>query len=762
MTSRISTTIGRILCSLVCFFVLDAAALPVGPAVPPWMSGGSGEYLGNSAVESNTAFAIASYTESFFLISVSCDSLRINNSFNWIMHCLQTYQPKPGSGYLNVLTNNDGVMANASCPANASLSFYKNECDCNPGFSELNGQCVSSTEIYKSKNFGVPKFCKVCAGMGNTEPGRGGYVGDPITVATGNMFLEEADIVIPGSPWLRFVRTYNSQADSFGGIGTKWRHNFALRVLAAPSGAAWAQVYRSDGKIYEWHPSGSDWVSEADVSDKLTEIKDLNGARTGWEYTKSEDDSKETYDADGYLRSIIFRSGVVLTASYDSYNKMTSVSDSFGRSLTFQYETYGRIKSVTDPVGNVYEYVYDLSYGNSGNLIGVTFPDNKSKTYVYENQSFSSALTGVVDEKGTRYISWTYDSVGRAISNFLAGSVGSVGIAYNADGSAVVTDALGASRTFSFEVVQGVAKHKGLTQPPGVGSSASYLSATTDLNGNVASRTNANGITTTYTYDLARNLETVRTEASGTANARTVSTAWHPTFRLPAIVTEPLRKTSFSYDAHGNLLSKSIVATLDSNGSQGLSATPVGSARGWSYSYDGFGRPRSITGPRTDVSDVTTLVYDQSGAKNLLSVTNAAGHVTSFSGYDANGRVGTITDPNGLVTAFSYALRGWVNSISVMSSGTGSAQITSFEYDDVGQMTATYSPDGSTLSYVYDDAHRLKSIKDSAGNSINYTLDGMGNRVSQEVKDQGGVLTRKVSSVFDALGRLQQITGGAQ
>ena len=48
------------------------------------------------------------------------------------------------------------------------------------------------------------------------------------------------------------------------------------------------------------------------------------------------------------------------------------------------------------------------------------------------------------------------------------------------------------------------------------------------------------------------------------------------------------------------------------------------------------------------------------------------------------------------------------------------------------------------------------------GNSINYTLDVMGNRVNETVTDTGGNLTRQVSRVYDILNRLQTVTGAAQ
>lgn len=71
-------------------------------------------------------------------------------------------------------------------------------------------------------------------------------------------------------------------------------------------------------------------------------------------------------------------------------------------------------------------------------------------------------------------------------------------------------------------------------------------------------------------------------------------------------------------------------------------------------------------------------------------------------------------------------------------------------------------PDGSYVAYTYDDAHRLTDVSDGMGNSIAYTLDLQGNRISEASKDATGALARQVSRVYDSLNNLQQQTGGVQ
>lgn len=45
---------------------------------------------------------------------------------------------------------------------------------------------------------------------------------------------------------------------------------------------------------------------------------------------------------------------------------------------------------------------------------------------------------------------------------------------------------------------------------------------------------------------------------------------------------------------------------------------------------------------------------------------------------------------------------------------------------------------------------------------MTYTLDNTGNRTAEEVRDPGGTLRRSIARSFDALNRVQQVTGAAR
>jgi len=311
-------------------------------------------------------------------------------------------------------------------------------------------------------------------------------------------------------------------------------------------------------------------------------------------------------------------------------------------------------------------------------------------------------------------------------------------------------------------------------------------SATTyDANGNAKGFVDWKGTKTCVGYDLARNLEVNRIEglpvgadcdallAASTpalpAGARRTATKWSSDWRLPEEVSEAGRKTTFQYGApndavagrRGQLLVKNVLATSDVNGAKGLAAGAVGAATASHFDYDALGRLVIVDGPRTDVTDVTTLEYysandaDVGKRGNLALVTDALGHATAITAYNAHGQPLTIVDPNGRKTKLTYDARQRLTASDV------NGELSTFAYDDVGQLIEAALPDGSHVSYAYDDAHRLVSMTDNLGNHVDYTLDLAGNRVKEEVFDAANALSLERRRGYDALNRLVSEMGSA-
>jgi YD repeat-containing protein len=718
------------------------------------------------------------------------------------------------------------------------------DCICPDPQVEFNGQCVfppcpaSAPYLQGGKCYpnppkiqGPPRSPSCCQA-------------NPVDAGTGNKYQVEPVYREPNLGALEVTLSYNGYnaytdlTDAWAGpFGRNWIGRYFAVIKNQRKNTI--SVRRPSGAELEFRPptSGAFYLTDADTPDTLEQL--LNGSTpVGWRYTTSSGDEAELYDAAGRLLSISSRSGLVTRLTYSdgsngflypegstdpatagplgfrspacqiayplppvgtvlSAGHLLCATDAFGRQVHLEYidptanafDGLGRVHRVLDPAGQAYTFEYDGPSGPAGanNLTRITFPDNRTRVYHYNEPAqinngtactglpagLPNSLTGITDENGNRFASWTYDCQGRATSSQHAGGADLYVFNYGS-GSTAVADPLGTSRTIGLQGILGITYATGTSQPAASGSGTTSDSLTYDGNGNIASRTDFNGHVTTYGYDLARNLETSRTEAFGTPQARTISTQWHPTFRLPARVAEPLRITTYLYNGDGVscgvmadgttlvpgvLCSKTVQATSDATGAAGFGATPVGSPRTWRYVYNQNGSVLAVDGPRTDVADVTSYAYyanddaDLGKRGNLASVTNALGFVTQILAYNAHGQPLTIVDPNGLTTTLGYDPRQRLTSRDV------GGETTIYTYDNVGQLTRVTLPDTSFLSYGYDAAHRLTSISDNLGNSIAYTLDPMGNRTREDVRDPGGSLAQTRSRVYDPLNRLFQDIG---
>lgn len=641
----------------------------------------------------------------------------------------------------------NGLALNVALGESASSQFVAQEDAPLINFGSFNDydewatlviQVTSNKPLIDPKNSGTQKKCSTA--------------GDPITLGTGNKYQIETDYRGSGPMPLDFTRIYNALSTPGSHlIGAQWRHEYSRSVtLGVISGVQTALVTRDDGKIFTFTMQNGKWISDADVTGRL-QVTGL-----GITYTTA-DDVVETYAISGILSSIVNREGQSQILRYDSNNRLFSVESSLGGALSFSYDALDRISIMTDPAGKNYTYAYDAN----GNLSTVTYPDGKVRTYLYGESAYVSiapvtgvsyihSLTGLIDENGNRYATWTYDSQGRALSSVLAGGAESAKLFFNADGTVVVTDANGTNRLYTFQNNFGKIDVSGISAP-GCACGNMSTAISYDANGNVASSTDFNGNKTIYSYDLARNLETSHTEAFGTPLARTVSTTWSPFFRLPLVIAEPLRITTYTYDTKGNVLTKTVQPTADASGAQGFNAVAAGTPRVETYTYNSIGQVLTVDGPRTDVVDITKYTYDVQG--NLIGVTNALNQITTLSGYDANHRPGIITDPNGLVTSLTYDTRGRL--VRQVVGG----EITSYTYDGVGDLINVVFPSGAAYTYIYDAAHRIIQIVNARGEKLVYTLDNADNRIKESLYDSAGSLIQTRGHIFDALNHLVRDVG---
>lgn len=602
------------------------------------------------------------------------------------------------------------------------------------------------------------------------------------------------------------------------GSGFSFPHCFPYRRTTA---AVNFELTRDNGRLIQFQATTAGSTKATDAHEVL---EPAPSGSSGW-HVRRTDNATEHYDDAGRLLSTTFVNGHRLSYTYAAtggrypvnapicaatswavpMGSLQCVTDHFGRQLRLGYDSMGRMTHLMTPAAAVYEYEFNgpsalgFPAGSLVDLITrVTYPDSHSKTYHYNEPTKTGGanaplwLTGVTDESGTRLANFEY-SAGQSVATERAGGAQRYTVDYVASNHRVVTDALGNSTEYWFSLLNPGPKLRYKTQPAGAGCNAATLSNVYESNGDRISTTNFNGTQTQFTYDPVRKLETLRSVGTWGSVDKYISTQWHPDWRLKTKQAEPLRLTTWVYNGQPDpfnggvalscvppgtallpngkpiaVLCKQVEqATGDSTGSQGFGATPTGTPRVLTYTYNSDGQVLTEDGPRTDVADVTTYEYysatdtTQTPPRyyrgDLKQITNAAGQITQFAAYHPDGRPSRIIDANGMQTTLSYHPRGWLTGVTV---DDGSAvRTTSYEYWPTGKLKKVTQPDGSYVSYSYDAAQWLIAVSDSAGNRIDYTLDAMGNRIGEAVKDPNQTLAHSVQRSFDALNRVQQLTG---
>jgi YD repeat-containing protein len=384
----------------------------------------------------------------------------------------------------------------------------------------------------------------------------------------------------------------------------------------------------------------------------------------------------------------------------------------------------------------------------------------------------------------------------------------------------VVTNPFGQSISLTSTFVGGMNLLSSQSQPAGSGCAASVSSRAYDANSNVVRLDDFNGTRTCYAYDTSRNLETFRLEGLPTSKAcpadlssyapspvdaahpeRKTGTLWHPDWALKVREAAPKKITTWVYNGQPDPIATGTAScapagavlpdgkpiavvckryeqsTDDASGARNFAPTTIVGTRAWSYTYNLNGQVLSETAPKLSSTDTlshttnyTYYTYTSfpDGATghtvgDLKKVVDPLGYPTQFTLYDKAGRPLSSTDANGAVTTRAYWPRGWVHTVTVTpAAGGGAAQTTTYDYWPTGLLHVVTQPDGSTLTYAYDDAHRLTDVTDGAGNTVHYVLDNQGNRTSETVQDASGKLASAIARAYDNLNRLQTVTGAAQ
>jgi len=598
------------------------------------------------------------------------------------------------------------------------------------------------------------------------------FVANPVNVGTGNKYEEALDVSFstPGIP-LEFRRSYNSSMLSDGPLGYGWTHTYNMSVTVLQTTPLRVKVKSGDGRalyfsqIYQTYTDEIRLYGESGVRDRFKKI-----ISTG-QYVLRKSDSNLTYTfgTDGKLASITDPNGNSLTLTYTS-GLLTDITDNYGRSLTIAYNGT-KISSVTDPKSQQVTYTY-----TSSDLTQVSYPDSRSVSYVYS----SHRMTDKRDTSSNLIGHWAYDVWLRVSTyyRFLKDTVPQEQITFTYNDpltptQTTLTRSTGTT-TYTTAINDGI---RLVTAVDGCGSTCGgslHKSFNYDSRGtltDVTRTSESQAYTTHYTYDAPTDFwdyvgeVTSMKEAYGLAEERETTYAYTHRTDDPFLLTQRTetkasvvstgqsKVITTAYDTAGNVSSVTVTGYVLVDGS------PVQRTYTTSYQYNALGQLTEINGPRTDVTDTTTLVYyanapeEGNNRGRLYTITNALGQVTTFSNYDANGNVGTITAPDGVVTVRTYDQR---NRLLTSTNQSTNGQIQYF-YDGRGNLSYVIPPEGNRIDYTYNLADRLTGIQDNQGNKITYSYDVEGNRTREEVRDPSNVLKKYLDLTYDAYNNIYQI-----
>lgn len=425
----------------------------------------------------------------------------------------------------------------------------------------------------------------------------------------------------------------------------------------------------------------------ATLTDELgyTTVWNTDWNKVSRQYTVSETrpDGRQTvsrYDIDGRLlhRTLNGQTTFVLTRDGDLIEK---VADRRGLITTTEYDSEGNPVRITHPDGTQESWAYGstlsvkMRHTNEAGVLTLWDYDGKG------NLVKQTEAAGLPEQRTT---TWTYDAYGQPLSQTVLQHI----------------------QTEAGTVTQSITQHR------------SY-----DAYGNVASRRNGEGHTTTYTHNGQGKVLT-QTDPLGRIWQNQYDSAGNSTHGI-----NPLGHTNtYDYDAISRLLKIT---------------NPLG--HGTRYVYDAKGQRIAVTNA---LDQTTTFDYDAAGRQ--IKNTSPGGLVNTQS-YDGSDRLIATSDPAGNITTYEYGapgsgLEGLLTAVLYPTFreeyrydprgrktqvrqvlDADNAQTTHLSYDATGQLIGHIRPGGATTIMRYDGLGRAIETIDALGGKTKQSWDALDN-----------------------------------
>ncbi len=553
------------------------------------------------------------------------------------------------------------------------------------------------------------------------------------------------------------------QETDYEGHITKYTYDEINRLTSVIDalGSTTAYTYDPSGnKLKEIHPNGGETQYQYDALHRVTEEEDALGYVTKYTYDsvgniikESDPLNRETNYIYDKLNQVIIEAGEegkIAHHSYDSNGNIIALEDALGYRTTYDYDELNRQTKVTDALGN--DEI--TTYLDKENKIIVT--DKLGRQTIQQLDGLDRVIKTIDPLNQTE--TFTYDGNGNVLTK--TNVLGTI--------STYIYDKLNQSiqETITYDPIYIVNSEGNVTTSSGqkVQKVTMY---TYDNNGNQLSQTDAEGHTTSYTYDALNQLTNIiyadqstygyHYDTMGQVIREIYQNGYEKNYEYDLLSrkTKELdaegNTTSYSYDKAGN-----VIMTIDANGNNTY------------YTYDDLNR---LVKEKDANGHQVSMSYDVLG--NNISKTDKNGYTTTYE-YDALSRLLKTTDPYGNKTVTTYDAVD--NPITIMDAKNNvesntydelnrkvamedpTGEIETYRYDAIGNLISKTNKNGNKIGYTYNDLSQLVGVTEPDGTITQYTFDFMGNVTSQT--DGKGQATKYVyNERYQTIKRIDPLGG---
>lgn len=585
------------------------------------------------------------------------------------------------------------------------------------------------------------------------------------------------------------------------GATIEFEYDDAARLLATTDELGHVTRHEYDARGNQTRtqtPDGAQTITEHDALDQRVRRVEPTGATWAWEYDRQGNVIVETdalgaathfrYEG-GQLVAIVDPAGETTRLSWTAQHDLIEVAAPDGSRRQWRYDALGRVVQAADAGGNVRARQYDAL----GRVVRVEEPDGNVTELAYDGEGNVVRVRGAL-----RDVTTTWSGAGQPTSRTVGGTT--VRRQYDTEGQLVAAmDAAGRAHRFEREpggeVVAEIA-FDGLTRRyaldaagrvtavihPGVGR---HSTIERDPMGRPIAVDHADGGFERYAWDDAGRLvraenqdaivELVRDAAGRVVEERTtvgdetwtVHTARDHAGRRTGLRSSLGADVTVERDASGAITRLAqhgaktaaweVTLTRNALGQEVDRQLPGGARSYWFRDALGraeqqwVGRDQTMARQRRHEwrpGDRPTRIEDSAGKGGDLH-------------YDARGALVKAARPDGPVEARGFDEAGNLfdspertdreyGEAGQILTRTGPEGVTSYRYDERGNLAGRIDPDGGEWRFHFDDADRLVQVDRPDATGVAMTYDALGRRLS---KSHAG---RRTRWVWDGDARLHE------